>query len=69
MRALDKLHRLAAEPRDLVSFWREADGVLAETVPHFTAPCWYTLDPASLLITSHYNTYMSQLPPESLVSR
>ncbi len=66
VRALDKLRRLAAEPRDLVSFWREADGVLAETVPHFTAPCWYTLDPASLLITSHYNTQMPELPPESL---
>ncbi|MEO7421343.1 MAG: helix-turn-helix transcriptional regulator [Ornithinibacter sp.] len=65
-RALDKLSRLAAEPLDLVSFWREAGGVLAETVPYFTAPCWYTLDPASLLITSHYNPYMPQLPPEAL---
>lgn len=66
VRALEKLRRLAAEPRDLVSFWQEADGVLAETVPHFTAPCWYTLDPASLLITSHYNAHMPALPPESL---
>jgi len=28
--------------------------------------CWYTLDPASLLITSHFNDYMPELPPESL---
>ncbi len=65
-RALDKLRQLAAQPRDLVSFWREADGVIAETIPHFTAPCWYTLDPASLLITSHYNAQMPELPPEAL---
>ena len=66
VRALDKIRRLAAEPRDLVSFWQEADAVLAETVPHYMAPCWYTLDPASLLITSHYNAQMPELPPEAL---
>ncbi len=29
-------------------------------------PCWYTLDPASLLITSHFNEYMPVLPPDAL---
>ena len=29
-------------------------------------PCWYTLDPASLLITSHFNDNMPELPPGSL---
>src|SRR5665809_3886 len=29
-------------------------------------PCWYTLDPASLLITSHFNDHMPVLPPEAL---
>ena len=24
------------------------------SIPHYMSPCWYTLDPASLLITSHY---------------
>lgn len=66
VRALDTIRRLAAEPRDLVSFWQEADAVLVQTVPHYLAPCWYTLDPASLLITSHYNAMMPELPPEAL---
>ena len=29
-------------------------------------PCWYTLDPASLLITSHFNQYVTELPRDSL---
>jgi DNA-binding CsgD family transcriptional regulator len=29
-------------------------------------PCWYTVDPASLLVTSHFNPAMPELPPEWL---
>ena len=28
--------------------------------------CWFTLDPASLLITSHFNEFMPELPHDSL---
>ena len=65
-RSLDKIQRLSTEPRSLVTFWDEAADVLQTAVPHFTFPCWYTIDPASLLITSHYNPLMPQLPRESL---
>ncbi len=65
-RALDKLERLAAQPRSLVSLWDDATVVLREVVPHYTWPCYFTVDPASLLITSHYNPFMPELPPESL---
>ncbi len=65
-RALDKIERLSEEPRSLVTFWTEAADVLDQVVPHFGFPCWYTLDPASLLITSHYNPEMPELPRESL---
>lgn len=65
-RALDKLERLSAQPRSLVSLWNDATVVLKEVVPHYTWPCYFTLDPASLLITSHYNPFMPELPRESL---
>ena len=66
VRALDKLERLSAKPRSLVSLWDDATGVLREVVPHYTWPCYFTMDPASLLITSHYNPFMPELPRESL---
>ncbi|GAC1611587.1 MAG: hypothetical protein NVS3B26_25950 [Mycobacteriales bacterium] len=65
-RALDKLERLSARPRSLVSVWDDATAVLKDVVPHYTWPCYFTLDPASLLITSHYNPFMPELPRESL---
>jgi hypothetical protein len=40
--------------------------VLALAVPYYWAPCWYTLDPASLLITSHFNPDMPEFPSEWL---
>jgi len=65
-RALDKLTRLAAEPRSLVTFWQESTEVLSSALPFYDQPCWYTVDPASLLITSHYNPNMPALPPKWL---
>jgi DNA-binding CsgD family transcriptional regulator len=51
---------------DLVTLWREASEAIADAVPYYAAPCWYTLDPASLLVTSHFNEQMPELPPEWL---
>lgn len=65
-RAVDKIACLSGEPRSLVDFWDQASEVLRSTVPHYTFPCWYTIDPASLLITSHYNPFMPELPRDSL---
>ena len=66
-RAGDKIARLASNGLDLVSFWREAAEVLAGAVPHYWAPCWYTLDPASLLVTSHFQEGIAELPPDWLL--
>jgi DNA-binding CsgD family transcriptional regulator len=63
-RAAGRIAELAGAGLDLVSFWREASDVIEPVVPHFGGACWYTLDPASLLITSHYNEHMPVLPPE-----
>jgi DNA-binding CsgD family transcriptional regulator len=65
-RALDRIARLSHEASDLRSFWRASTEVLASAVPHYWAPCWYTLDPASLLITSHYQDGLPEFPAEWL---
>ncbi len=65
-RARDKIVRLAGEGHDLVSFWRASSEVMARAVPHYLSPCWFTLDPASLLVTSHYQTELPEMPPEWL---
>lgn len=65
-RARDKIARLAGQGLDLVSFWREATPPLTAAIPHYLAPCWYTLDPASLLITSHFDEGIPEFPTEWL---
>lgn len=65
-RARNKIVWLAGQGLDLVTFWQQANETLARVVPHYMSPCWYTLDPASLLVTSHYNPEMLELPPEML---
>jgi hypothetical protein len=49
-----------------VTFWREVTEVLTPLVPHYMRPCWYTVDPASLLMTSHFDPAMPELPVEWL---
>jgi hypothetical protein len=51
---------------DLVAFWEEASEVIGGVVPYYSTPCWYTLDPASLLITSHYHRGMAEFPAQWL---
>jgi DNA-binding CsgD family transcriptional regulator len=65
-RARERVTALAGRGQDLVSFWREVSEVLAPLVPNFMGPCWYTVDPGSLLITSHFNEHMPVLPHEFL---
>lgn len=67
-RAVDKLARLASAPGDLVSFWRSSTEVLADGLPHFWTPCFFTFDPASLLVTSHFHEGIDEFPPEALTN-
>jgi DNA-binding CsgD family transcriptional regulator len=67
-RAADRVARAAGGGLDLVSFWEEARDAIQQVVPYYLTPCWYTLDPASLLTTSHYDHgLIPELPPEWLV--
>ena len=66
-RARERIARLAGEGLDLVTFWNRTTEVLATAVSHYIAPCWFTFDPASLLVTSHYDHHLiPELPPEWL---
>jgi DNA-binding CsgD family transcriptional regulator/GAF domain-containing protein len=66
-RAVERIARAAGQGLDLVGFWEEARDAIARAIPHHLAPCWYTLDPASLLVTSHYDHgVIPELPPEWL---
>jgi DNA-binding CsgD family transcriptional regulator len=49
-----------------VTFWRQSSDVLGRAVPHFLTPCWFTFDPTSLLITSHYEQGLPEIPQEWL---
>lgn len=65
-RAKDKITRLSGQGLDLAAFWHAAEEVVAEFVPHMMGPCWYTFDPASLLVTSHFQPEMPPLPADWL---
>jgi DNA-binding CsgD family transcriptional regulator len=65
-RAAERIAELSARGHDLVTFWRECTEVLETALPHYDRPCWYTLDPASLLITSHYHDGLPVYPPKML---
>jgi hypothetical protein len=65
-RALHKLALLSTEATNLVPFWQACTEVLAEAVPHYLAPCWFTLDPASLLITSNFHFGLVEFPAQML---
>lgn len=67
-RAQERIASLAGEGLDLPTFWRESTEILARVVPHYMSPCWYTLDPASLLATSHYQAELEELPREWLAA-
>jgi hypothetical protein len=66
-RAEDKIARLSKQGLDMVAYWRASSPVLADAVPQAVAPCCYTIDPASRLLTSHFNEEMLELPPEWLL--
>ncbi|MBA3434157.1 MAG: GAF domain-containing protein, partial [Actinobacteria bacterium] len=65
-RARDRIARLAGQGLDLVTFWHESSEAVATAVPHYLTPCWFTLDPVSLLATSHYQNGLPEIPSEWL---
>jgi hypothetical protein len=66
-RASDKIAWLAQQGLDLVSLWRASTEALTGVGPYDFAPCWFTLDPASLLVTSHFDEGVPELPDQWLL--
>ena len=60
------LAQLASQGLELPDFWHAASEVLSRAVPHYSTPCWWTLDPESLLVTSHVQTEVVELPADML---
>lgn len=65
-RAIERLESVAGAGFDLVTLWRQAAPLLAEAVPHYESPCFFTVDPESLLTTSHFQEGLPQIPAEWL---
>jgi DNA-binding CsgD family transcriptional regulator len=65
-RATGRIVRLARSGLDVAAFWQECNEVLGTAVPHYMAPCWFTFDPVSLLITSHYDPVIPEISAEFL---
>ncbi|MDO8484684.1 MAG: LuxR C-terminal-related transcriptional regulator [Candidatus Limnocylindrales bacterium] len=61
-RARERIARLSEQGLDLVTFWRACSEALAPAVPYYMAPCWFTVDPASLLVTSHFQEGLPEIP-------
>ena len=54
---------LATKHLDLAAFWSECSEVIDPSLPNYGGACWFTLDPDSLLVTSHVNDTVPELPP------
>ena len=65
-RVLERLESVASSGSDLVTLWREAGPLLGQAVPHFESPCFFTVDPESLLTTSHFQEGLPEIPGEWL---
>jgi DNA-binding CsgD family transcriptional regulator len=67
-RGVERITELAGQGRDLLTFWREATEALKPAVPHYFAPCFFTMDPATLLVTSHFDEGIPEIPPDWLAA-
>jgi DNA-binding CsgD family transcriptional regulator len=61
-----RLERATRPGPDLVTLWRAVGPLLGEIAPHTAPPCLFTVDPTSLLVTSHVQEDMPHIPAEWL---
>lgn len=55
VRARETIAHLAPAGLGVASFWHAATAQLRRIVPVDLYPCWFTLDPGSMLVTGHFN--------------
>ena len=66
-RGADRIAEVSARGHDVVTLWRELSEIVTPLVPNTMGPCCYTMDPASLLMTSHFNPSMYYELPEEML--
>lgn len=67
-RAVDRIATLSHRGLDVITFWRECTEVISGALAFDWYPCWFTVDPASLLVTSHFNEDVEELDPAVFVN-
>lgn len=65
-RLLGRLEDAAVAATDLAAFWRAAGEILLAGLPGVLAPCFFTVDPESRLVTSHFQEGLPEIPAEWL---
>lgn len=53
-RVVERISEAAARSQDTETLWQSAADVLTAAIPDLWDTCWHTVDPVSLLITSHF---------------
>jgi DNA-binding CsgD family transcriptional regulator len=66
-RGLQRIEDVAGRGSDVVTMWRDVAEIIGPLVPNRMGPCCFTLDPASLLMTSHFNPAMYYELPEEML--
>jgi DNA-binding CsgD family transcriptional regulator len=66
-RGLQRIADVAGRGSDLTAMWHDVNEIVAALVPLRTGMCCFTLDPASLLMTSHVNPGMYYPLPEEML--
>jgi hypothetical protein len=66
-RGLERIADVSSRGSDVVALWRDVSEIVAPLVPNLMGPCCFTLDPASLLMTSHFNPALTYELPEEML--
>jgi DNA-binding CsgD family transcriptional regulator len=66
-RGIERVEDVAARGSDLVTLWSDVAEIVTPLVPNLMGPCCFTLDPASLLMTSHFNPALYYELPEEML--
>lgn len=65
-RVVERIRRIVVRRPDVVTLWREVTPILVSEVPHFEAPCFFTVDPECRIVTSHFQEGLPEIPGEWL---
>ena len=66
-RGIERIAAVTGRGSDVVTLYGDVAEILAAVVPHMGGACCYTMDPASLLMTSHFNPALYyELPADAL---